>query len=105
MFIEIDVVEHNEADIPYTTIMINLSSIAQIQPINKRQREQYTISRNVAIEKQLTDPNVKVSSVEELPNSGAIMILHGGHQVYHTVTPYAEIRDAILKLQGSNTTT
>ena len=101
MFIEVDVVEFNDKDIPYTTIMLNMNSIAQFPPIAKRHREAYTAGREVAIQKQLTDPNVRVSSVEELPSSGAIMSVAGAAVLY-TVTPYTEIRDTILKSQGAN---
>ena len=103
MFIEIDVVEFTDNDIPYTTIMVNLRSIIHIQPIGKRHRDQYTAGREAAKEKQLLDPNIIVSPIEDLPNSGAVMYLLGGHQapVYYTVTPYTDIKEAILKLQGN----
>ena len=99
MFIEVDVVEFNDKDIPYTTIMLNMNSIAQFQPIAKRHREAYTAGRDAAIQKQLTDPNIRVSSVEELPSSGAIMSVAGAAVLY-TVTPYTKVRDLILSLQG-----
>lgn len=103
MFIEVDVVEFNDKDIPYITIMLNMNSIAQFQPIAKRHREAYTAGRDAAIQKQLTDPNVRVSAIEELPNSGAIMLIAGNPSVLYTVTPYSEVRDAILKLQNTAT--
>jgi len=99
MFIEVDVVEFNDKDIPYTTIMLNMNSIAQFQPIAKRHRDAYAAGRAMAIEKASTDPSIRVSAVEELPSSGAVMQLVGQAVIY-TVTPYADVRDAILKLQS-----
>lgn len=101
MFIEVDVVEFTDREIPYTTVLVNLNAIAHVQPIGKRHRELYAIGRNNAIEKQLIDPNVMVSPIEHLPNSGAVLHVMGGHlaPTYYTVTPFSEIKDAILKFQ------
>lgn len=104
MFIEVDVVEFTDKDIPYTTIMLNMNSVGQFQPIAKRHREAYTAGRNMAIEKSQTDPNVKVSAVEELPHNGAIMSLVG-HAVLYTVTPFADVKKAVLEAQGNSTAT
>ena len=103
MFIEVDVVEFADKEIPYTTVMVNLKYIMQLQPIGKKQRDQYAAAREAARHNQLTDPNVRVSPVEDLPNSGAVMYMMGGTQapIYYTVTPYTEIRDTILKLQST----
>lgn len=104
MFIEIDVVEFIDKDIPYTTIVLNMNSVASFQPIAKRHREAYTTGRNMAIEKSQTDPNVRVSPIEELPHNGAIMSM-AGQAVLYTVTPFNDVKKAVLEAQGNSAAT
>jgi hypothetical protein len=96
MFIEVDVVEFSDANIPYRTILLNARSITHIEPIAKKHHALYEAGRNQAIINKETDPNVVVSPVENLPPKGAMMFLIGNSALYYTVTPYEQIRTYLL---------
>ncbi len=103
MFVEVDVVEFKDATIPYVSIMLNSRFIRQLEPIGKKHRDAYSKGREMAIEKQITDPNVLVSDVIDLPQQGALIFMDD-RSVYYTVTPFKEIRDSIRRLQSTSHT-
>lgn len=99
MFLDIDVVEFNDATAPFTNILLNASMVRQVQRISKRSQERYTESRNKAIEDREEDPNVFVSDVEDLPMQGAeIILMHPAMGAYYTVTPFEEVKRQIQEI-------
>lgn len=93
MFLDIDVVEFNDASIPFTSILLNAAMVRQIQRVTTRTQERYAKHRAELIAQREDDPNVFVSDVEELPSGGAEVILISAQLgVYYTVTPFEEVR-------------
>ena len=100
MFIEVDVVEFMDVNIPFRTVLVN-AGIMHIEPIAAKHRKVYEMSRNKAIEMKSENPDVFVSPVEHLPQSGAVIYMLGAMHAphYFTVTPYAEIRARVLGIK------
>lgn len=100
MFIEVDVVEFADAEIPFRTVLVN-TSLLHIEPIAEKHRNSYTMGRNQSIERQKEEPSTFVSPVEHLPHNGAVLYILGAMHMphYFTVTPYAEIRARVLGLK------
>jgi len=107
-FIEVDVVEFQDSGVPYTTIILNTHYIKQIQPIDNNHQSIYLknqMARKEAREDALRnkangEKNIDVpfvSTVEELPNGGAVIYYLVPHDAnYYTVTPYKEVRAKLL---------
>jgi hypothetical protein len=107
-FIEVDVVEFQDGEVPYTTIILNTHYIKQLQPIDNN--HQSIFLKNQVVRKQARDEALEaiasgeknidipvVSTVEELPHGGAViyyLVPHGAN--YYTVTPYKEVRAKLL---------
>lgn len=99
MFLDLDVVEFNDSSIPYTSVLLNISMVRQIQRITTRSQERYTRSREQAMVEKEDNPEVFVSDVTELPMHGAeIILLSPQLGIYYTVTPYEDVRRQALEL-------
>src|SRR5690606_2442322 len=101
MVLEVDVVEFRDATIPYDPIMLNTRFIRQIEPVGKKHQDAYAKGREIAIEKRVTNPEVLVSDVLELPKQGALIFMDD-RSSYYTVTPFKEIQDTIKRAQLNN---
>lgn len=95
MFIEIDVVEFTDVNVPYTTILLNAGTIRQAQPIDTNHRQSFKETRAQRLADKEDDPKVEVTGVEELPHGGGVLYLLSGG-VYYTVEDWASVRDKLM---------
>ena len=103
MFLDLDVVDFNDDNVPFVSILLNSALVRQVQPIDNTTQSHYTAGREKALEEQRDDPNVKVSPIMELPGQGAIIHMLSPHLgTYYTVTPYPEVKRQFLVV-GRNT--
>ena len=97
MFLDLDVVDFSDSDVPFINVIINGSLVRQVQRIDSGVQESYDRGREEAREKQLDDPEVKVSPVEELPSHGAMVVMIAPHfGTYYTVTPFDEVKKQFM---------
>lgn len=99
MFLDLDVVEFQDADVPFTNIILNSAMVRQVQRIDSNIQSRYLEGRERAIVDKEDDPNITVPTVEELPSQGAvIMMLSPQLGSYYTVTPYEEVKRQLMNV-------
>lgn len=113
MFIDLDVVEFQDADVPYTNVVLNAALIRQVQRIDNGVQSRFLQARKDHQEKyeqfqedttpyDQENPRERVmppSSVEELPSQGAMVVMVSPHfGTYYTVTPFEEVKKRLLAI-------
>tara|TARA_S200002703_G_scaffold79189_1_gene68173 strand:- start:299 stop:622 length:324 start_codon:yes stop_codon:yes gene_type:complete len=106
MFLDLDVVDFSDNEVPFINVVINASLVRQVQRIDSGVQESYERGREDAKDKQMDDPDVKVSPITELPSQGAMIVMIAPHfGTYYTVTPFDEVKKQFLGLgRGSSVT-
>jgi hypothetical protein len=113
MFLDLDIVEFQDANVPYTNIVLNAGLVRQVQRIDngvqsrfmesrKDHQERYEEFLKDATPYEQEDPQKKIlppSSVKELPSQGAVIYMVAPHfGTYYTVTPYEEVKAQMLSI-------
>jgi len=106
MFLDLDVVDFSDKEVPFINVVVNASLVRQVQRIDSGVQESYDRGREEAKERQLDDPAEKVSPITELPSQGAMIVMIAPHfGTYYTVTPYDEVKKQFLGLGRSSSVT
>lgn len=102
MFVELDVVEFQDSEVPFTTILLNTAFVRQVQRIDNGIQSNYMTGRAKYAEDHKIDPienHRPPSPVTELPSGGAMIAMLYPHLgTYYTVTPYQEVKNKFLEL-------
>tara|TARA_S200002703_G_scaffold143328_2_gene136307 strand:- start:420 stop:761 length:342 start_codon:yes stop_codon:yes gene_type:complete len=99
MFLDLDVVDFSDNEVPFINVVVNASLVRQVQRIDSGVQDSYNRGREEAKERQLDDPNEKVSPITELPSQGAMIVMIAPHfGTYYTVTPFEQVKEQFLGL-------
>lgn len=99
MFLDLDVVEFNDSDVPFTNIILNSTFVRQVQRIDSNIQSRYLENREKSRIEHEDDKNVIVPVIDALPSQGAVLMLMSPQMgSYYTVTPYEEVKRQLMAI-------